>query len=1131
MKQITYIVVLLTALTMRTQAEVVVPTTQNSITTTVPLAKMTDPSSLNKSNSLIQIQYFDGLGRPSIKVDKGLSPSAGKDIVSMIAYGDDNLSEEWLPVPVPNLTTVPDPAALQQATKTFYGDEKPYTIRKKLYGPALEFESVVPPGKDWHDNNKTKQFTKTINHWNCKISMFVVEGEGVMKKDPHPLCSVDVHLSTDEDGKSTETYYDSNGRRIMFRKLLGEDTYADTYFVYDDIGNLRFVLPPKATWYLNRYTLYTSEGINTENNPLDQFAYIYRYDGLGRCIAQKNPGTDWVWQVYDLAGRPVLTQDGNQRETNAWSFRKYDGYGRIIQSGTVVLTESLDSIRNYYGSVTVKESWTNSGYSDVFNKGTDRKILKSYYYDDYRFLDLPVYSSIRSILSYTEASGFSKRCSRLVGGIDIATRGMLTGTVVALLNEPGEAVSALYYDNKGRVIQNLKTNLLNGYDNYYYSYSYQGNVTRQQHKHKAFSNAEIIEENSFSHDSKGRQTFANHSIKFDNGGEHTEITSTHMYDELGRVNKKYLHRSNYIINYAYNIHGQLKSITSPNFTQTLRYQDGWRVKNYNGNVSEIKESFWSDYKPNTETELFFYYDNLNRLTKFEEGFESQYLSSYYSYDTNGNIERITRAGIYPLPLTSRNGKIDDLEAKYSGNQLIKVNEIMLGTEEYYPTASDVDFKDSVREPIEYLYDANGNQTADANKHISWTKYNCLNLPHKLQMRNGDKIAYQYNASRMKKKATYSVALNTMHIPMGETGMENTTNIQTEFTRDYCDNFVYENGSLSRIYTPTGYLAANNSQMIPWKRVYNVTDYLGNVRLELEFPLFSGPTLPRMQRAYALYYPFGMEKTLSTRYNGSTVPSPKHQFGGNEFEPINTLYHDFRFRWYDQQLGRFLSQDPLVALDYSVSPYAYCDNNPINFIDPWGLTVKQTGSGKGYLTGEVSEVTITPSSNSYIGGGSPDFYFNNTTNSEGEDITRAEREALERTLREQGIEVAKKYSVGILEKTNNVFSYSLDGTDAVLDKSKLLFKGMQAESDALGLGLDYGKEMAKLSKWGRYVKVAGAASFAFSWSITEYQYSLGEISGIERIGDQVTNVISLIPLYGTAWSVGYELGKDYGPSTW
>ena len=49
------------------------------------------------------------------------------------------------------------------------------------------------------------------------------------------------------------------------------------------------------------------------------------------------------------------------------------------------------------------------------------------------------------------------------------------------------------------------------------------------------------------------------------------------------------------------------------------------------------------------------------------------------------------------------------------------------------------------------------------------------------------------------------------------------------------------------------------------------------------------------------------------------------------------WYDYGARWYDGM--RFLTQDPHAGDYVSVSPYAYCVNNPINAIDPDGKRIR------------------------------------------------------------------------------------------------------------------------------------------------------------------------------------------------
>jgi len=47
-------------------------------------------------------------------------------------------------------------------------------------------------------------------------------------------------------------------------------------------------------------------------------------------------------------------------------------------------------------------------------------------------------------------------------------------------------------------------------------------------------------------------------------------------------------------------------------------------------------------------------------------------------------------------------------------------------------------------------------------------------------------------------------------------------------------------------------------------------------------------------------------------------------------------HDYGARFYDPQIGRFTTQDPISEITRNFTPYHYCINNPITYNDPTGL---------------------------------------------------------------------------------------------------------------------------------------------------------------------------------------------------
>ena len=54
-------------------------------------------------------------------------------------------------------------------------------------------------------------------------------------------------------------------------------------------------------------------------------------------------------------------------------------------------------------------------------------------------------------------------------------------------------------------------------------------------------------------------------------------------------------------------------------------------------------------------------------------------------------------------------------------------------------------------------------------------------------------------------------------------------------------------------------------------------------------------------------------------------------------------YDYLFRNYDPASGRFLTMDPLAEKYYSISPYVYCLNNPIRYVDPTGREIRLAGN--------------------------------------------------------------------------------------------------------------------------------------------------------------------------------------------
>jgi len=84
-----------------------------------------------------------------------------------------------------------------------------------------------------------------------------------------------------------------------------------------------------------------------------------------------------------------------------------------------------------------------------------------------------------------------------------------------------------------------------------------------------------------------------------------------------------------------------------------------------------------------------------------------------------------------------------------------------------------------------------------------------------------------------------------------------------------------------------------------------------------------------------YYPFGMTMP------GRNTNSADYRYGYNGMEKDPEVKgegnsYTTEFRQYDPRLGRWLSLDPLMMKYPEISPYVAFNNNPVYFIDPFGL---------------------------------------------------------------------------------------------------------------------------------------------------------------------------------------------------
>ena len=473
------------------------------------------------------------------------------------------------------------------------------------------------------------------------------------------------------------------------------------------------------------------------------------------------------------------------------------------------------------------------------------------------------------------------------------SKGSLTGSAVTVSGSSTKIYKGYYYDVKGRVTKVVQNNLLGGYDVTNTVYTFTGQPATVTHSHTASGKSTRTEVYTYSYDHADRVSKVEHTL----GG--TKITlADYTYDSFGRLSTKSLHGSAANkLTYAYNLRSWLTGITSTRFTQNLYYNTGVGTARYNGSISSMT---WKSGNESTVRGYKFTYDGLDRMLNATYGETAgistnanRFSENVTGYDKNGNIKGLQRYGQLS---SAAYGMIDNLTLTLNGNQLNRVDDAVTAS----AYNGGFEFKNGANAADEYSYDANGNITKDLNKGISGITYNFLNLPNVVTFSDGSTITYTYGADGTKLRTVHKIGSTTT-------------------TTDYCGNVVYENGVQKLLLTEEGYVTLSDS-----KYHYYLKDHQGNNRVVIS----QSGTVEETNH----YYPFGGAFA-------STSNVQPYKYNGKELDSKKGLnWYDYGARHYDAALGRFTTNDRFAEKYYSMSPYQYGANNPVNNIDVNGDTI-------------------------------------------------------------------------------------------------------------------------------------------------------------------------------------------------
>lgn len=878
------------------------------------------------------VTYYDGLGRPYETVALKHSPSRN-DLVSMTSYsGLNRATHQWLPISEEANGQPLSTESFISKAGTFYNDNRPY--QETLYEASAlnRVVGTVRPGNEYATHPSTQSYE--INTANDAVRIFSVvhnelsngrvENQLQCTNSSYDAYTLYKSTVSDEDGKSITTFTDKLGRVILERQ-----SNNDTYYVYDLKGQLCYVLPPLAANQI-------STGIyNDSVDILKQFAYIYRYDERGNQIYKRLPGCEPTLMVYDVTNTLVMSQTGNQRERGTyWTVYKYDELRRLIYTAEVDTKSNdhaalMDSFSQWYvveqfSTGSLDHPMANTGYSRGYYHVQPTKLLTVNYYDNYDFLNF-VSDDDRTHMAFNAFDANSEYGN---------ATGLLTGTRTYTLDGSGDySETVYYYDYLGREIQRRSTNHMGGYDILSTKYDFANAIIDTWSSQSTKNDSIITEHYHYTYDHIGRPLTTTYTFN----DEIPIVLQSYNYDELGRVHSRHIHGGVDSVAFSYDICSQITQIKSSNYEQKYYYNQTCPIGNgtvtpaYNGNISATT---WTC--DNQVNGYMYYYDNMNRLTSTYSILNNEWGDYYYSenftYDAHGNITNLYRWDDYDV--------IDNLYMTYNGNQLMQIEDTW---ETYNYEGKEYHDNNSSTED-DFAYDANGNMIYDKDRGIAAINYNLLNLPDEIRFTNGNLIIHRYDATGNRLETRYLTPKIPTTVPLGNVLPSLILPGSFHITRDVFHNNIVYNVDTNDVYgikfvhNTEGYIRYNN--MNEHYHFYYIKDHLGNVRETYKIP--NAGTKECVQRMQ--YYPSGLPWEYV--YNSSAQP---YKYNSKEFVEMHGLdEYDSKARWYYPAICRTTTMDPLAEKYYSISPYAWCGNNPVRFVDPDGMDWYQDDSTGMYV---------------------------------------------------------------------------------------------------------------------------------------------------------------------------------------
>ncbi len=690
--------------------------------------------------------------------------------------------------------------------------------------------------------------------------------------------------------------------RLIKTELTADNqtiTTSKEYDIYDNVV--------KETDALGNSTVYEFDVLNNQISTADALGNTCRseYDMAGRKISDTDALGNKTSYTYDEMNRLVKTESPFETDTSVTKYY-YDRVSNLakekIKNNAAGADESYkekdyayDIMHNNVG-VTIKGTYEDNSVQYEYNTaGQLTKMITGISRIDE---NIPETASVTSyeydgfgyVSTITDATGKSSLYTNYADGKTWITDDRKNNKYINEYDLFGLKERCIYGDINGERRRERQL----------YEYNDIGQLLRKE----IYVNDELTDSAAYEYDGFGRLTketmngisnnytydlnsnVTGHSIS---GADSDTQSVTYAYDAMNRItgisansisrcSYEYDANGNMILK---NTYGAISQITYNNANLPVSMVNKYAATEYNSYsfVYNVDGNRINETDSLTGISKSYQYDSLDRLQHEEVSKNGTVFITEYGYDLSGN-----RTDQY-------NSNGDIMSYDYNKNNCLTGSSTM------------TDETGEIQEIFDY--DANGNM--ESRQIIDGTDvtveqyiYDASNRLIEAE-KDGLDISYEYNADGLRKSKTVNGVRTEYAWDRGNMCLER-TNAGTDLAADR--QYVY--GADGIAFSANDYTYVKNIH----GDVTRVNDFL----------------MGTQTNAYE-YNSFGEITEMSETYE-----NPFRYCG--EYYDTETGWVYLRNRYYNPETGRFISEDP--ARDGS-NWYTYCKNNPVTFVDPWGLS--------------------------------------------------------------------------------------------------------------------------------------------------------------------------------------------------